>query len=60
MLTAAARFPIWDHFPDCYTMVLAGGGVRGGWMHGESDELGLRIARDPVHVHGKVVRELLA
>jgi hypothetical protein len=40
-----------DHFPDCYTMMLAGGGVRGGMMHGESDELGFSVARDKVHVH---------
>jgi len=40
-----------DHFPDCYTMVLAGGGVKGGYTHGESDELGFSVARDGVHVH---------
>lgn len=40
-----------DHFPDCYTMVLAGGGARGGYSHGESDELGFSVARDKVHVH---------
>ena len=40
-----------DHFPDCYTMFLAGGGVKGGLMHGESDELGFSVAQDPVHVH---------
>jgi Protein of unknown function (DUF1501) len=40
-----------DHFPDCYTMVLAGGGVKGGMMHGESDELGFSVAKDKVHVH---------
>ena len=40
-----------DHFPDCYTMSLAGGGIRGGMMHGESDDLGFAVARDPVHVH---------
>ena len=40
-----------DHFPDCYTMVMAGGGVKGGHMHGDSDELGFGVARDPVHVH---------
>ena len=40
-----------DHYPDCYTMVLAGGGVKGGMMYGESDELGFRVARDKVHVH---------
>ena len=40
-----------DHFPDCYTMVLAGGGVRGGYSHGASDELGFSVARDKVGVH---------
>ncbi|MCW5559256.1 MAG: DUF1501 domain-containing protein [Verrucomicrobiae bacterium] len=40
-----------DHFPDCYTMVLAGGGVRGGTMYGESDELGFSVASDKVSVH---------
>ena len=40
-----------DHFPDCYTMLLAGGGVKGGYTHGASDELGFSVARDKVHVH---------
>jgi hypothetical protein len=40
-----------DHFPDCYTMFLAGGGVQGGMMYGESDDLGFSVARDKVHVH---------
>ncbi len=40
-----------DHYPDCYSMFLAGGGVRAGYTHGESDELGFRVARDKVHVH---------
>ena len=40
-----------DHFPDCYTMVMAGGGVKGGHVHGDSDELGFGVARDPVHIH---------
>jgi Protein of unknown function (DUF1501) len=40
-----------DHYPDCYSMWLAGGGIKGGLMHGESDELGFSIARDKVHVH---------
>jgi len=40
-----------DHFPDCYTMVMAGGGVKGGYVHGDSDELGFGVAHDPVHVH---------
>jgi hypothetical protein len=40
-----------DHYPDVFTMWLAGGGVKGGYMHGESDELGFSVARDKVHVH---------
>ena len=40
-----------DPFPDCYTMIMAGGGVKGGHVHGESDELGFSITKDPVHVH---------
>ncbi len=40
-----------DHYPDCYSMWLAGGGVKGGYTHGDSDDLGFSIARDKVHVH---------
>jgi hypothetical protein len=40
-----------DHFPDCYSMFLAGGGVRAGLSYGSSDELGFRVALDKVHVH---------
>lgn len=40
-----------DHYPDCYTMFLAGGGIRPGINYGSSDELGFRIAENPVHVH---------
>ena len=27
------------------------GGVKAGYVHGETDELGFNVARDPVHVH---------
>jgi len=40
-----------DHYPDCYTMVLAGGGTKGGFEYGETDELGFGVVRDKVHVH---------
>ena len=40
-----------DRFPDAWTCVLAGGGIKAGHVHGESDELGFRVGRDPVHVH---------
>ncbi len=37
-----------DHWPDCYTVLLAGGGVQGGAIHGASDALGAYPAKDPV------------
>lgn len=37
-----------DHWPDCYTVLLAGGGVRGGAVYGASDAIGAYPARDPV------------
>ena len=40
-----------DHYPDCFTMIMAGGGVKSGHVHGASDELGFNVAKDPVHVH---------
>jgi len=40
-----------DHYLDCFTMWLAGGGSRGGYSHGETDELGFGVAKDKVHVH---------
>ncbi len=40
-----------DHFPDAYSMWMAGGGVKGGFSYGETDELGFSIAKDKVHVH---------
>src|SRR5204863_3933511 len=40
-----------DHYPDCYSMWLAGGGIKGGYTHGESDELGFSVAKDKVHIH---------
>ena len=40
-----------DHHPFAFTTWMAGGGVRGGQVIGETDELGWGIARDPVHVN---------
>lgn len=37
-----------DHWPDCYTILLAGGGVKGGYIHGASDRIGAYPALDPV------------
>lgn len=40
-----------DHHGRCFTVWLAGGGVRPGTVYGETDEFGFNVARDPVHVH---------
>ena len=37
-----------DHWPDCYSAVLAGGGVQGGRLHGASDRVGAYPTSDPV------------
>ena len=40
-----------DHHPNCFTMWLAGGGVKRGVTIGESDEFGFNVTKDKVHVH---------
>jgi hypothetical protein len=40
-----------DHHGRCYSMWLAGGGIRAGYVHGQTDDYGYNIVRDPVHVH---------
>jgi len=40
-----------DHHPRCFTIWLAGGGIKKGMSFGETDEFGYNIAKDPVHVH---------
>ncbi|MBP94604.1 sulfatase [Candidatus Poribacteria bacterium] len=40
-----------DHYPDCYSMWMAGGGAKGGLTYGKTDELGFSITENPVHVH---------
>jgi hypothetical protein len=40
-----------DHHPRCFTMWLAGGGVRPGMTLGETDDYCYNIVSDPVHVH---------
>ena len=49
--TAAGAILGRDHYPDCYSIWMAGGGVKPGYVHGESDDLGFRAARDQVHIH---------
>ena len=40
-----------DHHPNCFTIWAAGGGVNGGQVIGKTDEIGLNIAEDPIHIH---------
>lgn len=40
-----------DHHPYSFTIWMAGGGAKGGHIHGETDELGWGITRDPVHIN---------
>jgi hypothetical protein len=40
-----------DHNHHGFSMWLAGGGVRGGYVHGATDEFGFKAVEDPVHVH---------
>jgi hypothetical protein len=40
-----------DHHPYAFSLWMAGGGVKPGVSYGESDDLAMNVARDPVHVH---------
>ncbi len=40
-----------DHHPRCFTMWMAGAGVKPGFSYGETDDFSYNIVRDPVHVH---------
>jgi hypothetical protein len=40
-----------DHHPRCYSMWMAGGGVKPGTTYGKTDEYGYNVAKDRVHVH---------
>ncbi|MFN6130203.1 MAG: DUF1501 domain-containing protein [Planctomycetota bacterium] len=39
-----------DHHPRCFTMWMAGGGVKGGAIYGETDDFSYNIVKDPVHI----------
>lgn len=40
-----------DHHPRCYSLWLAGGGVRGGTTYGETDDFSYNVVRNPVEIH---------
>ncbi len=40
-----------DHHPRCFSIWMAGGGIKGGMAHGATDELGYQAVESPVHIH---------
>ncbi len=40
-----------DHHPNCFTIWMAGGGVKPGLTYGQTDEFGYNIVKDKVHIH---------
>ncbi|MBS0264552.1 MAG: DUF1501 domain-containing protein [Planctomycetes bacterium] len=40
-----------DHHPRCYSIWMAGGGIKPGTMYGETDDFSYNIVKDPVHIH---------
>ena len=40
-----------DHHPRCYSIWMAGGGIKGGITFGKTDDFGYNIVEDGVHVH---------
>jgi hypothetical protein len=39
-----------DHHPRCFSMWMAGGGVKGGTIYGETDDFSYNIVKDPIHI----------
>jgi hypothetical protein len=40
-----------DHHNRCFSVWLAGGGIKSGHVYGQTDELGFNVTENPVHVH---------
>lgn len=40
-----------DHHPRCFTLLMAGGGVKPGIVYGQTDDFGYNVIQNPVHVH---------
>jgi uncharacterized protein (DUF1501 family) len=50
-----------DHHPRCFSLWMAGGGIKGGHVHGETDEMSYNIVKDPVHIrdlHATILHSL--
>jgi hypothetical protein len=40
-----------DHHPKCFPIWFAGGGIKKGVVHGETDDFSYNVVKDPVHIH---------
>jgi hypothetical protein len=40
-----------DHHPRCFSIWMAGGGVKGGLSYGETDDYSYNVTKDPMDVH---------
>ena len=49
--TAAGTFLGRDHFPDAFSIFMAGGGIKPGISYGATDELGFSVVENKVHIH---------
>ncbi|MFA6545917.1 MAG: DUF1501 domain-containing protein, partial [Limisphaerales bacterium] len=49
--TAASAVLGRDHYPDCFSIMMAGAGIKKGFTYGETDELGFGIVENKVHVY---------
>jgi hypothetical protein len=50
-----------DHHPRCFTMWLAGGGLKSGFTYGATDDFSYNVAENPVHVrdlHATILRAM--
>jgi hypothetical protein len=50
-----------DHHPRCFTIWMAGGGIKGGLVYGETDEMSYNIVKNPVHIrdlHATILHSL--
>jgi hypothetical protein len=50
-----------DHHPRCFSIWMAGGGIKPGIVYGETDEFGYNIVKDPVHIndfHATILNQL--
>ena len=50
-----------DHHPRCFSLWMAGGGIKAGHTHGETDEMSYNIVKDPVHIrdlHETILHQL--